>query len=105
MRTWMAVLLCSVVWLSPLPAAAGVTSTPRPEERITLTKDQIQQVQERLKAEGVDPGPADGVMHPQTEAALRQYQQKQGLPVSGAADEATLKQLQIRLPTSPGEGR
>ena len=105
MRTWMAVLLCSAVWLSPLPAAAGVTSPPRPEEQHVLTRDQIRQVQERLKAEGVDPGPADGVMHPQTEAALRQYQQKQGLPVSGAADEATLKQLQIRLPSSPGEGR
>jgi peptidoglycan hydrolase-like protein with peptidoglycan-binding domain len=36
-----------------------------------------------------------------TEAALRAYQQKPGLPVSGAADEATLKQLQIDLPASP----
>jgi peptidoglycan hydrolase-like protein with peptidoglycan-binding domain len=102
----MAVLLCSVLWLSPLPAAAGVTSQPRPEERLILTKDQIQQVQERLKAEGLDPGPADGVMGPQTEAALRQYQQQHGLGVSGAADEATLKQLQIQLPTtSPGGER
>jgi peptidoglycan hydrolase-like protein with peptidoglycan-binding domain len=106
MSTWMAVLLCSVLWLSPWPAMAGVTSTPRPAEQNVLTRDQIKQVQERLKAEGVDPGPADGVMHPQTEAALRQYQQKQGLPVSGAADEATLKQLQIELPTAtPGAGR
>jgi peptidoglycan hydrolase-like protein with peptidoglycan-binding domain len=38
-------------------------------------------------------GVLGGVMNAQTEAALRQYQQKQGLPVSGAADEATLKQL------------
>jgi murein L,D-transpeptidase YcbB/YkuD len=36
-----------------------------------------------------------------TEAALRQYQQKQGIPVSGAVDEATLKELQIELPASP----
>jgi hypothetical protein len=60
MPQWMAVLLCSVLWLSPLPAAAGVTSLPRPEERSILTKDQIQQIRERLKAEGVDPGPGDG---------------------------------------------
>jgi hypothetical protein len=39
MPQWMAVLLCSVLWLSPLPAAAGVTSPPRPEERSILTKD------------------------------------------------------------------
>jgi peptidoglycan hydrolase-like protein with peptidoglycan-binding domain len=70
-----------------------------------VTTDQIQQVQERLKAEGLDPGPADRVMSPQTEAARRQYQQQHGIGVSGAADEATLKQLQIRLPTSPGGER
>jgi murein L,D-transpeptidase YcbB/YkuD len=57
-------------------------------------------VQERLQAEGVYAGPVDGELTAQTEAALRQYQQKQGIPVSGAVDEATLKQLQIRLPSS-----
>ena len=103
MNTFVAVLVISLLWLSPLMVAAGETGQPseqRPEQRILLTKDQIQQVQERLKAEGVDPGPVDGVMSPQTEAALRQYQQKQGLAVSGAVDEATLRQLQIRI--APG---
>jgi peptidoglycan hydrolase-like protein with peptidoglycan-binding domain len=45
-------------------------------------------------------GPVDGEMNAQTEAALRAYQEKQSLPVSGAADEATLKQLQLELPAS-----
>ena len=58
-------------------------------------------MQERLKADGVYAGPVDGELKAQTEAALRQYQEKQGLPVSGAADEATLRELQMRLPTSP----
>jgi peptidoglycan hydrolase-like protein with peptidoglycan-binding domain len=58
-------------------------------------------VQERLQAEGVYAGLLDGEMHAQTEAALRAYQEKQGLPVSGAADETTLKQLQLELPTVP----
>jgi peptidoglycan hydrolase-like protein with peptidoglycan-binding domain len=50
-------------------------------------------------------GPIDGEVNAQTEAALRAYQQKRGLPVSGAADEATLKQLQLELPASrQGEG-
>jgi peptidoglycan hydrolase-like protein with peptidoglycan-binding domain len=48
-------------------------------------------VQERLQAEGFNPGSADGVLKPETEAAIRQYQQKQGLPASGALDEATLR--------------
>jgi peptidoglycan hydrolase-like protein with peptidoglycan-binding domain len=53
-----------------------------------------------LQAEGVYAGPVDGELNPQTEAALRQYQQKQGIPTSGAPDEATLKELQIRLPAA-----
>jgi membrane-bound lytic murein transglycosylase B len=71
-----------------------------PEQERLLTKDQIRQIQERLIAEGVDPGPTDGVMNPRTEAALRQYQQKKGLPTSGTADDATLKELQIQI--TPG---
>jgi peptidoglycan hydrolase-like protein with peptidoglycan-binding domain len=51
-------------------------------------------------AEGFNPGPVNGVLNVQTEAAIRQYQQKQGIPVSGALDEATLRELQ--LPGSPG---
>jgi peptidoglycan hydrolase-like protein with peptidoglycan-binding domain len=51
-----------------------------------------------LKTEGVYAGPVDGEMNAQTEAALRVYQEKQCIPVSGAADEATLNQLQLELP-------
>ena len=61
-------------------------------------------MQARLTAEGVYAGPLDGELNAQTEAALRAYQQKQGLPVSGAADEETFRRLQIRLPsTTEGE--
>jgi peptidoglycan hydrolase-like protein with peptidoglycan-binding domain len=102
MQKLMVGLIVGLLWLSPVAVGAGAGSTgdQNPEQRQLLTKDQIQQVQERLKAEGVDPGPVDGVMSPRTEAALRQYQEKHGLPVSGAADEATLRRLQI--PTTPG---
>jgi peptidoglycan hydrolase-like protein with peptidoglycan-binding domain len=96
-------LIVGLLWLWPVVAGAGAsgrTGEQNPEQRQLMTKDQIQQVQERLKAEGLDPGPVDGVMNPRTEAALRQYQEKFGLPVSGAADEATLRRLQIA--TTPG---
>ena len=103
MHRLMAVLIVSVLWLCPLVTEMGTAGTgeQRPEQRQLLTKDQIQKVQERLHAEGVNPGPLTGAMNPQTEAALRQYQEKQGLPITGAADEATLKELQIELPTTP----
>jgi peptidoglycan hydrolase-like protein with peptidoglycan-binding domain len=101
MHTWMAVLIVSMLWPCPMMLEAGTTGEPRPAQRQIITKDNLKLVQERLKAEGVYAGPVDGELNAQTVAALRQYQQKQGLPVSGAADEETLKQLAASLPTSP----
>jgi peptidoglycan hydrolase-like protein with peptidoglycan-binding domain len=108
MRTWMAVLMCSVLGLCPVMievGTAGTTGQRLPEQKPleqkrNLTKDNIKLIQERLTAEGVYAGPVDGEVNAQTAAALRQYQQKRGLPVSGTADEATLKELQIELPAS-----
>jgi peptidoglycan hydrolase-like protein with peptidoglycan-binding domain len=84
---------------------SGTTGPPVPGQQQIITKDNVKLLQERLQAEGVYAGPIDGEVNAQTEGALRQYQQKHGLPVSGAADEATLKQLQLELPASrQGEG-
>ena len=99
MHTWLAVLIVSVFAVCPVMGEAGTTGEQPPEQRQTLTKDNVKLIQERLKAEKVYAGPVDGELNAQTEAALRAYQAKQGLTVSGAADEATLKQLQLELPT------
>lgn len=67
-------VLVSVPVLWPLVMDAGASvlaGEQRPEQRQVLTNDQIQKVQERLTAARVDPGPADGVMNPRTEAAIR----------------------------------
>jgi hypothetical protein len=62
----------------------------------------IGQAQERLKAAGFDPGLIDGVLGPRTREALRRYQASQGLPTTGALDEAT---RQVLLPSErPPEG-
>jgi peptidoglycan hydrolase-like protein with peptidoglycan-binding domain len=107
MQTFVVVLVCSMLGLCPVLSEAGTTGTrggQPPEQKQLITKDNVKLIQERLQAEGVYAGPVDGELNAQTEAALRAYQEKQGLPVSGAADEATLKQLQIRLPaTTQGE--
>ena len=108
MHTRLVGLLISVLWLAPAMLAAGEAGRageqPPAQVRL-LTADQLRKVQERLHAEGVDPGPLTGAMTPQTEAALRQYQQKQGLPVTGAADPATLQRLQVEIPPAgAGEG-
>ena len=109
MYALVAVLMCSVLWLCPLmveAGTAGTTGEQPPEQPQRISKDNVKLLQERLKAEGVYAGSVDGIMGPQTEAALRAYQEKEGLPVSGAADEETLKQLQLELPvTRQGEAR
>ena len=44
------------------------------------SQEQIKGAQERLKAAGHDPGSVDGGVGPQTDAAVRAYQQHYGLP-------------------------
>jgi peptidoglycan hydrolase-like protein with peptidoglycan-binding domain len=105
MKKLSAVLIISLLGLLPIVVNAGLpgpVGEQAPEQKELLTKDRIQLAQERLKAEGFDPGPVDGVLNSQTEAAIREYQQKQGIPVSGALDEATMRELQ--LPAGPAGG-
>jgi len=107
MKKLFAVLIVGLVGLLPNvvhTAGTSPTGEQAPEQRRLLTKDQIQLAQERLKAEGFDPGPVNGVLNPQTEAALRRYQEKQGIPVSGALDEATVRELQLSMPSGGGTG-
>jgi peptidoglycan hydrolase-like protein with peptidoglycan-binding domain len=56
----------------------------------------VMQAQERLKAAGLTPGPIDGSLTPLTRDALRQYQKRHNLPVTGDLDKATLQALGIQ---------
>src|SRR5947209_714622 len=49
-------------------------------------KQNVSDVQQKLKDTGYDPGPIDGKMGPQTRAALKQFQQAQNIPPSGRLD-------------------
>ena len=53
----------------------------------------VERAQKALKQMGHDPGPVDGVMGAQTSAALKAYQKKQGLSVTGQLDAATAAKL------------
>jgi hypothetical protein len=84
-------MLCFVLW----PAITAAHGDWR-----------LGQAQELLKAAGFDPGPIDGVLGPQTRAALSRYQASQGLPVTGALDEATRQALLPgERPQRGGEGK
>jgi len=64
--------------------------------RHAAARARMRQVQERLQAAGFAPGPLDGRLGPQTRTALRQYQQRKGLRVTGTLDTQTLEALRIR---------
>lgn len=68
----------------------------------TLTEVQIRGYQEQLDTAGFPTGTDKGAMTPQTEAALRAYQGKNGLPVTGMLDEATQRSLTAGQTQTPG---
>ena len=60
-------------------------------------------VQETLRDKGYYTGPVDGMMGPQTRAAIRQYQQAENLPVTGRLDGDTAGKLGVGPETVGGE--
>jgi peptidoglycan hydrolase-like protein with peptidoglycan-binding domain len=72
-----------------------------------LNETQIRRYQEQLDAAGFPTGSEKGSLTPQTEAALRAYQEKHGLPITGELDDATQRSLvagQMPTPGRPTEG-
>jgi N-acetylmuramoyl-L-alanine amidase len=58
-----------------------------------LTPGDIQMAETHLQAFGYDPGPVDGISTAQTEAAVRAFQRRYGLSVSGLLDRQTRREL------------
>jgi peptidoglycan hydrolase-like protein with peptidoglycan-binding domain len=67
-----------------------------------LSEPQIRRYQEQLDAAGFATGAEKGRITPETEAALRAYQQHYGLPVTGVLDEATQRSLVAATTPTPG---
>jgi peptidoglycan hydrolase-like protein with peptidoglycan-binding domain len=94
----------ALVWLPWVLLTACVASHPgehqagtvRPAVDRLLNRGDIQVAQTHLHAFGFDPGPIDGIYSAQTQAAVRGYQARYGLPVSGLLDYTT------RLDLLPG---
>jgi hypothetical protein len=61
-------------------------------DRILLPGD-IQVAEGHLRDFGYDPGPVDGRFTAETQTAVRAYQRRYGLPVSGLLDQETRLEL------------
>ena len=65
------------------------------EASASLRQETLLLVQQRLNERGVLKGRPDGTFGPQTEAALKEYQTAEKLPVTGVPDSATVVRLLI----------
>lgn len=65
-------------------------------------KAHVREAQQALKDKGHDPGPIDGIMGPKTQAALRKFQQAEGLTTTGRLDDETRSKLGVGMAAAPG---
>jgi hypothetical protein len=82
-------------WLPLVLLTACVASHTgeRPAVDRLLTRGDLQVAEAHLRDFGFDPGPMDGVFTVETQAAVRAYQRRYGLPVSGLLDWRTRQEL------------
>ncbi len=67
-------------------------------QRAPLTPTQLSDLQWQLAIHGYDPGTSDGVVGPQTQQAIADYQRDANLPVDGQPSAALLSHLQYTNP-------
>ncbi len=103
---------------APKPTEPGQAGGPKPAPQAPVFNDtriergdrnqDVRKLQEMLKAQGINTGPVDGIFGPKTQAAVRQFQQRQGLQTDGIVGSQTSAALGkgtgTGSPTSPGTG-
>ena len=80
--------------------AGAAEASPAEEAKGAVDRD-LMQVQGRLKELGHDPGPIDGRMRPQTQAAIKAFQKDYGLATTGEIDAETRAALGLSKETAP----
>jgi peptidoglycan hydrolase-like protein with peptidoglycan-binding domain len=60
---------------------------------VPLERNEIQEVQTRLRSFGFNPGPIDGAVGTKTAEAVIKYQQARGQPQTGTVNRELLEQL------------
>jgi len=61
--------------------------------------EHVRAIQQALKDKGHDPGEIDGKMGPKTQAALKDFQSKEGLKATGRMDAETMTKLGVEAKT------
>jgi peptidoglycan hydrolase-like protein with peptidoglycan-binding domain len=95
-QLWRIIACLPCLWLTACvasqTAAPTAGSAQAAYDRI-LTPGDIQMAETHLREFGFDPGPVDGVFTAQTQEAVRAFQRRYGLSVSGLLDYETRLEL------------
>jgi len=75
--------------VAPIVVAAPEPAPPKGK----LEGYEVMEIQTRLKAAGLDPGPLDGISGGLTASAIKEYQASKGKPQTGKLDRELLSQL------------
>jgi peptidoglycan hydrolase-like protein with peptidoglycan-binding domain len=86
---WLPLLLLTAC----VASQTGEPTAVRPATDRLLTSGDIQVAQAHLREFGFDPGSVTGIYTAQTQAAVRAFQVRYGLTVSGLLDRATRREL------------
>lgn len=87
---------------APMPPSLPVKPQPGGGGGAPVANPSVSTVQAKLTSLGFDTKGVDGQMGPNTAAALKAYQQSQGLPVTGQIDGATSARLFGGAPATAG---
>jgi peptidoglycan hydrolase-like protein with peptidoglycan-binding domain len=79
------------------PAAGGAAASKKRAPIFRATKEQIKQAQALLKGRSLYDGEASGKLDDGTRAALRKFQEAEGLKVTGTLNAVTLQKMSIPL--------
>ncbi len=93
-------LSAAPLWSQTASPVHGTQSESMRSSQGGMAQADVKSVQEALKEKGHDPGPADGIMGPKTQAAIKEFQQAQGLKATGTLDDQTRQALGLNAGSS-----
>ena len=76
-------------------AEQGTGTSGQKKSAAKISQSDMQKVEQALKEKGYDPGTVDGKADAKTQQAIRDYQSKNKLDVTGSMDPRTAESLDI----------
>lgn len=81
-------------------AAAPAFAQPAQQQEtvpVQMSSKQVMNLQQKLKQQGFYNGQIDGNWGPETQTAVKDFQKKEDLPVTGQLDPQTMQKLGIQM--------